>query len=193
MSNLQSCQTHNFAKFCYESITGRAYVSLSNVAIYAWKVAGECVFYNFQNNTFQCVLVSSVQESFVIFLYPDKRIEWTTGDHINSGGRDGLGGFEAIAGINAGDGVNSITIPGSPSIINITKTSNVGIPGIWMFKVDGGNIIMCTVFLVKPYSKEVCSVIYLIIFCGQCNIYIVQLSMQILHSGQYNIYIDYTL
>ena len=77
-------------------------------------------------------------ESFVIFLYPDKRIQWTTGDA--SGGTDGLGGTEAVAGINAGDGINYITIPGSltPSIINITQTSNVGIPGIWMFKVNEG-------------------------------------------------------
>ena len=77
-------------------------------------------------------------ESFVIFLYPDKRIQWTTGDA--SGGSDGLGGTEALAGINAGDGVNYITIPGSltPSIINITQTSNVGNPGIWMFKVNEG-------------------------------------------------------
>ena len=85
-------------------------------------------------------------ESFVIFLYPDKRIQWTTGDV--SGGTDGLGGTEAVAGINAGDGVNYITIPGSltPSIINITQTSNVGIPGIWMFKVNEG-IIMINMYI----------------------------------------------
>ena len=79
-------------------------------------------------------------ESFAIFLYADKRIQWTTGDA--SGGRDGLGGNEAVAGINAGDGVNHRTIPGSltPSIINITQTTNVGIPGIWMFKVNEGNV-----------------------------------------------------
>ena len=40
----------------------------------------------------------------------------------------------ALAGINASDGVNSVTTPGSltPSIINIT--SNVDIPGVWMFQ-----------------------------------------------------------
>ena len=92
-----------------------------------------------QNNTFQCVLVSSVQESFAIFLYADTRIQWTTGDA--SGGIGGLGGTEALAGINAGDSVNFVTIPGllTPSIINIAQTSNVGIPGIWIFKVNEGN------------------------------------------------------
>ena len=65
-------------------------------------------------------------------------MQWTTGD--NSGGNGGLGGTEALAGINVGDGVNSTTIPGSltPSIINIAQTSNVGIPGIWMFQVQQG-------------------------------------------------------
>jgi len=76
-----------------------------------------------------------------MFLYANGRMQWTTGDW--SGGSGGLGGTEALAGINAGDRINSITIPGSrtPSIINITQTSNVGIPGIWMFKVDRGIII----------------------------------------------------
>ena len=70
-----------------------------------------------------------------MFLYADGRIQWTTGD--DSGGFNGIGGTEALAGINAGDGVNSVTIPGSltPDIINITQTSNVNIPGVWMFKV----------------------------------------------------------
>ena len=78
----------------------------------------------------------SSEESFVTFIYDD--IQWTTGDR--SGGNDGLGGTEALAGINAGDGNNSITIPGSltPDILNITETSNVGIPGVWMFRVGEG-------------------------------------------------------
>ena len=94
-----------------------------------------------QRNTFQCVLASTTAGSFVIFLYADGEIQWTTGDE--SGGTNGLGGTEAMAGINAGDGVNSITIPGSftPSIINISQTSNVGNPGVWMFKVGEGNCI----------------------------------------------------
>ena len=70
-------------------------------------------------------------------MYAFGRIQWTTGD--NSGGYKGLGGFEALAGFNAGDGIRSYTIPGSrtPSIINITYTTNVDIPGTWIFKVGG--------------------------------------------------------
>ena len=87
-------------------------------------------------NTFQCILAASELESFVIFLYAD--LQWTTGDF--SGGTNGLGGIEALAGFNAGDQINSYTIPGSrsPNITNIARTSNVGIPGTWIFKVDQG-------------------------------------------------------
>jgi len=78
-------------------------------------------------------------ESFVIFLYADGRIQWTTGDM--SGGFRGLGGTEALGGINAGDEVRFVTIPGSltTGIINIDKTSNVGTPGIWIFRVNTGS------------------------------------------------------
>ena len=95
--------------------------------------------YCLQTNTFQCVLATTPTESFAMFLYADGRIQWTTGDA--SKGIRGLRGTEALAGINAGDGVNYIAIPGSltPSIINIAETSNVGTPGVWMFKVGEGN------------------------------------------------------
>ena len=70
-------------------------------------------------------------------MYVDGGIQWTTGD--NSGGRNGLSGTEALAGFNAGNHINSFTIYGShsSSIINIARTTNVGIPGIWIFKVGG--------------------------------------------------------
>ena len=50
----------------------------------------------------------------------------------------------ALAGINAGDGMNHITIPGSltPSMIDIEETSNVDIPGVWIFKIEEGNTSM---------------------------------------------------
>ena len=72
-----------------------------------------------------------------MFLYAD--LQWTTGDV--SGGVDGLGGTEALAGFNAGDQVTSYNITGSitADITNIAKTSNVGIPGTWIFKVGQGS------------------------------------------------------
>ena len=41
------------------------------------------------------------------------------------------------------DGVNHYTVPNSltPDIVNITRTSNVNQPGLWVFKVDDYNII----------------------------------------------------
>ena len=76
------------------------------------------------------------QNSFVIFLYADNGIEWTTGDA--SGGIDGLGGTPAHVGFNAGDGNRSATVPASrtPAIIDIETTSNVGILGMWVLQVD---------------------------------------------------------
>lgn len=74
--------------------------------------------------------------SFVSFLYADGLIQWTTGDA--SGGTDGLGGTPAQGGFNAGDGIRFFSIPGSQTaaILNISSTSNVGIPGVWTFRVD---------------------------------------------------------
>ena len=70
-------------------------------------------------------------------MYAHGRMEWTTGD--NSGGYNGLSGTEALAGFNAGNRINYYTISGSrtSSIINIARTTNVGIPGTWIFKVGG--------------------------------------------------------
>ena len=101
------------------------------------------------------MLATSGVKSFVIFLYADEEIQWTTGDL--SGGDDGLGGTEALAGLNAGDGENFVTIPGSltPKIINITQTSNVGNPGVWIFRVDHGTKCMFYTCSYISYSTSV--------------------------------------
>ena len=76
------------------------------------------------------------ENSFVIFLYADNGIHWTTGDA--SGGSGGLGGAPAQVGLNAGDGIRSVTVPGSmtPAIVDIEMTSNVGIPGMWILQAN---------------------------------------------------------
>ena len=75
-------------------------------------------------------------QSFAIFLYADGEIQWTTGEA--SGGTDGLGGTPAQVGFNAGDGVNYAAVPASRTadIINIASTSNVGVPGVWIFQIN---------------------------------------------------------
>ena len=52
----------------------------------------------------------------------------------------GLGGTPALVGFNAGDGINYAVVSGSqtPRIINITFTSNVGIPGFLVYRVNDG-------------------------------------------------------
>ena len=69
--------------------------------------------------------------SFVIYLYADGMIQWTTGDASH--------GTPAQVGFNAGSGNRSTTVPGSrtTSIVNIDTTSNVDVPGMWVFRVDG--------------------------------------------------------
>ena len=85
-------------------------------------------------------------------------MQWTTGDR--SDGFRGLYGFEALAGINTGDRINFITIPGSrsSSIINIDTTSNIGIPGTWMFKLGTG--IHLIVIMPLPYAAYLKEVIF---------------------------------
>lgn len=80
--------------------------------------------------------------SFVIFLYADGEIQWTTGDSTH--GVNGLGGIPAQVGFDAGDGIRHAAIPASRTgaIVNITHTSNVGIPGVWIFRVDGEAVVI---------------------------------------------------
>ena len=93
-----------------------------------------------QTNTFQCILATNNVQTYAIFQYADGLIQWTTGD--GSGGSGGLGGIPAQVGFNAGDSVSYSNVPGSrtPAIINITSTSNVLVPGQWIFQVQNAMI-----------------------------------------------------
>ena len=86
------------------------------------------------------MLTSDGTHSFVLFLYADDLIQWTTGDITGS---NGLGGIPAQCGLNAGDGNQFFSISGSQTaaIINIYSTSNIDVPGIWVFRVDQNAII----------------------------------------------------
>ncbi len=81
--------------------------------------------------------------SFVIFLYADGLIQWTTGDA--SGGTDGLGGTPAQVGFNAGDEETFYSHPFSQTsnIMNIdtpTFPESLNRPGVLIFRVDQENI-----------------------------------------------------
>ncbi|XP_076216835.1 alpha-tectorin-like isoform X1 [Aptenodytes patagonicus] len=89
-----------------------------------------------KGNTFQAALTTDTKTSFIILNYED--IQWTTGKASGGDAKTGLGGTPAHAGFNSGDQTNFYNIPGSQTeaIINITQTSNVNIPGRWVFQVD---------------------------------------------------------
>ena len=105
-----------------------------------------------QTNTFQCVMVTDGANSFVIFLYADNGIQWTTGDA--SGGSNGFGGTPGHVGFNAGDGIRSATVPASrtEAIVDIETTSNVGILGVWALQVDQDELEFGGCFICK--SKD---------------------------------------
>ncbi|XP_005107855.2 protein mesh [Aplysia californica] len=95
-----------------------------------------------KRNTFQAVLVldSTGTLSFVILNYA--KIEWTTGSNSQGNPTTGLGGNPAQAGFNAGDNKNYFEIEGARTsdIVNLTQTSNAGIPGKWIFRIDSATI-----------------------------------------------------
>ena len=101
-----------------------------------------CFFPFLQRNTFQVVLITDGECSFVTYLYADRRIQWTTGDG-RSEGQGGLGGIPAVAGFDAGDETRFFSIPGSgtPDIVDIELTSNIGVDGQWTFRVDLAEIV----------------------------------------------------
>ncbi|XP_043926270.1 sushi, nidogen and EGF-like domain-containing protein 1 [Protopterus annectens] len=92
-------------------------------------------------NTFQTVMIADEEFAFTIFNY--ETITWTTGMHASSGGDfAGLGGIAAQAGFNAGDGKRYFNIPGSRTddIVDVEETTNVGIPGRWVFRIDDAHV-----------------------------------------------------
>ncbi|AWV89227.1 EGF domain-containing protein [Bradymonas sediminis] len=118
--------------------------------IFTWDRVG---YYNKKTdkrNSFQLIMRNSgdqcqdpnVTSTFdVEFRY--NRLEWTTGDA--SGGTGGLGGTPATAGIDAGDTVNAVALPGSgtAAVLDLVNLSNVGEPGVFEYRVADGTLPNC--------------------------------------------------
>ncbi|XP_069461060.1 alpha-tectorin-like isoform X1 [Ambystoma mexicanum] len=87
-------------------------------------------------NTFQAVLTTNGKYFFIILIY--HQILWTTGLASRGNALTGLGGMPAQCGFNSGDDSHYFNIPTSRTgdIVNIARTSNVDIPGVWAFRVD---------------------------------------------------------
>ncbi|NTU41739.1 MAG: VPLPA-CTERM sorting domain-containing protein [Nitrospirales bacterium] len=95
-------------------------------------------------NAFQLSLVNrydtGVGNFDILFHYED--INWTTGDF--SGGSGGLGGDVARAGWNSGNGTDFYELPQSgveAQILALEGASNIGVPGVYLFAVRGGQVI----------------------------------------------------
>ncbi len=77
------------------------------------------------NNTYQVILMTDGQRSYVCLLY--SRIQW---------------GRRAQIGFNAGDGTRSFTVPGglTGATLYMESLSNVGRPGLFVYQ-DGNYIV----------------------------------------------------
>ena len=82
------------------------------------------------------MVASNARRSFILFIYD--QLQWTTGDA--SGGRSGVGGRSARAGINAGDGRNSLSIYGSGTslMLRMNYNSNCGVRGVFVLSPGRG-------------------------------------------------------
>lgn len=98
-------------------------ITNGNIVIVTWdRVPPFFRSHNYTINTLQVILAGDGSLSYVIFIYGD--IQWGEGAQI---------------GFNAGDGTVYFTIPGalSSATLNISQLSNVGSPGLFIYKVDG--------------------------------------------------------
>ena len=79
------------------------------------------LYYTFQANTFQAVIVADQQMTFVFFIYGD--IQWGDGASI---------------GFSAGNGTRFLIVPRAPrrQALNIDEGSNVGVTGLFIYRVD---------------------------------------------------------
>ena len=94
-----------------------------------------------QDGAFQCILAGDGLLSFVMFYYADGLFEQFESEFDNEG--SGFGGFMNFsnatvqAGINSGNGL----FESIEDKTNISSTSNVDIPGVWMYQTNERSII----------------------------------------------------
>ena len=78
-----------------------------------------------QANTFQVILATNGQQTYALFLYRD--IQWGRG--------------RSTIGFNAGDGIRSYALNTNNSEL-LKFNSNVGVPGMYIFKVDEAYVFL---------------------------------------------------
>ena len=68
------------------------------------------------------MLATDGTETYVIFLYGD--IQWSPRS------------VPVTIGLNAGDGLRSFSLPEASDVFGLVNSTNVGIPGTFIFRVD---------------------------------------------------------
>ena len=105
----------------------------------------------------------SGNQTFAIYLYADGLIQWS---------QEG----KALAGYSAGDGQTYYNISGSLSteLLKISSTSNVGYPGLWVFRVDNNDLVFLSCVNQWPGIQYQCnsSVHILFIQCASLPCYV---------------------
>lgn len=87
---------------------------------------------NNEFNTFQVAIISSDDQSYVEFLYPQNGIQWVQADN----GESGLPDIRARAGFVAADGRYTLLKgSGTDRFFNLKETSNAGVNGRWLYRV----------------------------------------------------------
>jgi len=106
----------------------------TNALIATWQEVGYHRQQYDRTNTFQVVIASDGFDSFTFFLYEDNGVQWVRGQ-----GKDapGIPDQHAHAGFDSGDLINYYTLQGSgqPNVQEIARSSNVGVPGKWLFHI----------------------------------------------------------
>ncbi|KAF2367526.1 EGF domain [Trinorchestia longiramus] len=104
----------------------------TGVFIATWDGVGGYKLKPKKANTFQIILATDGQESYVVILYADNGVQWLRGKGKNPSLPDAL----AQAGFISGDGrMQQLRGSGSDQARNLDKWSNIGEPGVWTFRV----------------------------------------------------------
>ena len=123
-------KTHNYVRSFFPQ---QRLFQPTMVIVATWYRVGAFSVQTAQLNTFQIVLSTDTDRSFVFFLYHN--IQWVSPSNSNSGPY-------AQAGFNAGDGITFETLPYSNTedIVQLVNKSNVNIPGLFAYRVDTDKI-----------------------------------------------------
>ena len=99
---------------------------MSNTIFYSIFAFFYFIYVGYKNNSFQAIVVSDGHYTFSIFIYGD--IQWGTSS--------------TFVGFNLGNH-SSFMVPGSRSsaVTNIERESNVGVPGLFVYRVDQNEVI----------------------------------------------------